>query len=75
MMTDRWLGQLWRKPYSRKILPSNSPSVRGPFPSVKAIADSKLVHLLHRTLYEAAAATPFDEDSVSIADLITPYAS
>jgi len=41
-----------------------------PFPSVKAIADSKLVHPLHQTLFdEAAAAKPVEEDPVTIADL------
>jgi amidase len=35
-----------------------------PFPSVKAIADSKLAHPLHQALLdEAAAAKPVDEDS------------
>ncbi len=41
-----------------------------PFPSVKAIADSRLVHPLHQTLFEeAAAAKPVEEDPVTIADL------
>jgi amidase len=41
-----------------------------PFPSVKAIADSKLAHPLHQTLLdEAAAAKPVDEDPVTIEDL------
>jgi len=41
-----------------------------PFASVKAIADSKLVHPLHQTLFdEAAAAKPVDEDPVTIEDL------
>jgi len=41
-----------------------------PFPSVKAIADSKLVHPLHQTLFEqAAAAGPVEEDPVTIEDL------
>jgi Asp-tRNA(Asn)/Glu-tRNA(Gln) amidotransferase A subunit family amidase len=41
-----------------------------PFPSVKAIADSKLVHPLHQALFdEAAAAKPVDEDPVTIEDL------
>jgi amidase len=38
-----------------------------PFPSVKAIADSKLVHPLHQALLdEAAAAKPVDEDPETI---------
>jgi amidase len=41
-----------------------------PFPSVKAIADSKLVHPLHQTLFDqAAAAGPVEEDPVTIEDL------
>jgi amidase len=41
-----------------------------PFGSVKAIADSKLVHPLHQALFdEAAAAKPVDEDPVTIEDL------
>jgi amidase len=41
-----------------------------PFPSVKAIADSKLVHPLHQALFDAAAAAkPVDEDPVTIEDL------
>jgi amidase len=38
-----------------------------PFPSVKAIADSKLLHPLHQALLdEAAAAKPVDEDAETI---------
>jgi Asp-tRNA(Asn)/Glu-tRNA(Gln) amidotransferase A subunit family amidase len=41
-----------------------------PFPSVKAIADSKLVHPLHQALFEeAAAAGPVEQDSVTLADV------
>jgi amidase len=41
-----------------------------PFPSVKAIADSKLVHPLHQALLdEAAAAKPVDEDPETIEGL------
>jgi Asp-tRNA(Asn)/Glu-tRNA(Gln) amidotransferase A subunit family amidase len=41
-----------------------------PFPSVKAIADSKLAHPLHQALLdEAAAAKPVDEDSETIEGL------
>ena len=43
---------------------------RVPFPSVKAIADSKLVHPLHQaSLDEAAAARPVDEDPDTIEGL------
>lgn len=41
-----------------------------PFASVKAIADSKLVHPLHQALFDAAAAAkPVEEDAVTIEDL------
>ena len=41
-----------------------------PFPSVKAIADSKLLHPLHQGLFdEAAAAKPVDEDAETIEGL------
>ena len=41
-----------------------------PFPSVKAIADSKLVHPLHQALFEeAAAAGPVEQDPVTLSDL------
>jgi Asp-tRNA(Asn)/Glu-tRNA(Gln) amidotransferase A subunit family amidase len=41
-----------------------------PFPSVKAIADSKLLHPLHQALLdEAAAAKPVDEDAETIEGL------
>jgi Asp-tRNA(Asn)/Glu-tRNA(Gln) amidotransferase A subunit family amidase len=41
-----------------------------PFPSVKAIADSKLLHPLHQGLLdEAAAAKPVDEDAQTIEGL------
>jgi amidase len=41
-----------------------------PFPSVEAIADFKLVHPLHQTLFDqAAAAGPVEEDPVTIEDL------
>jgi amidase len=41
-----------------------------PFPSVKAIADSRLLHPLHQTLLEeAASARPVDEDPLTIEGL------
>jgi Asp-tRNA(Asn)/Glu-tRNA(Gln) amidotransferase A subunit family amidase len=41
-----------------------------PFSSVKAIADSKLVHPLHQALFDAAAAAkPVEDDALTIEDL------
>jgi hypothetical protein len=55
---------------SKMTLPSGSPNTRVRFASVKAIAESKLVHPLHQTgLDEAAASKSVDQDPETIEGL------